>query len=117
VTERETELLLKIADLELQLADQPNPKDFRLTGNARRLNADRHWNWAMRQAHGPRVVELYAPGNEAARKRTSRSLAALEVVGLVELWSACGGNITHAKLTEAGRSAVAAALPAAGGTT
>jgi hypothetical protein len=101
-------LLQKIAALEAEQKHRPDPMDWRLRGPARQAAGGRHWSWLNEQDHGPRIARLHGDGYDGTlRRRVSRALAALAATGLVELWG-WRSNVTHVRLTEAGRAAVAA---------
>jgi hypothetical protein len=68
-----------------------------------------HWwertrAWREVEREGIRVAALYGNRSDldALRKRTTRSLARLEALGLVELLRGWGVNVTHCKPTAAG---------------
>jgi hypothetical protein len=100
------QLLAKILELTETHRATQRPKIG--PGTYVRRHAETHplRNWGLERDHGPRVVALYAVGDEAARKRCSRTLQALAGQGLVELWGP-DQNITHVRLTAAGQAVLA----------
>jgi hypothetical protein len=72
-------------------------------GRARVEAAGRLLTWDEERHNGPRIASLYSPGGgDAERKRVSRGIAALTIVGLVETWGPCGANVTRVRLTSKG---------------